>query len=96
MTAQCCRVCREAPEADHLLVTYQYPRNEYTFGAVDPWYVHGGGQFINTCGSPACAATEMLRIRNAMVAYNRERARSEEIEITIHRPDGLTLAGGGE
>jgi hypothetical protein len=48
------------PVAVTMIVRYRYPRAEWVMEAMDPYYVHGTGGFVKTCGDPRCEPDAFL------------------------------------
>ncbi len=61
-------VCGQ-PAVIKLYVHHRYPRTEYLPEAVDPFYVHGGGWHIETCGNPACEPDALAVCREQIIDF---------------------------
>lgn len=55
------------PAVLRLAVHYKYPRAGWLPEAMDPYFVHGGGLGIETCGDPQCEADAFLACREQIV-----------------------------
>lgn len=97
MTGRTC-VCGQAA-ATRLHVHYRYPRRQHEPEAMDPWYVHGGGYHILTCGDPACEAAAYLAAREHIIDdmvmmrppdLQPSREQLEGLELAVHAPDDLS------
>jgi len=48
-------------------VRYKYPRSEWLPDAMDPYYVHGGGRSIETCGNRFCERAALVACREQII-----------------------------
>lgn len=102
MTAPDLCACGQ-PAATTLHVHYKYPRREYLPEACDPWYVHGGGYHLLTCGDPACEASAYLAVREQIIDdmvmlwppdLQPSDAQLAGVELAIHEPGDLSWIAG--
>jgi len=65
MPAGRCACGKPATVKQH--IHYKYPRSEWLPEAVDPYYVHGGGRSIETCGSRFCERAALVACREQII-----------------------------
>jgi hypothetical protein len=82
------------PAIQRLYVRYRYPRVRWAPDAMDPFYVHGGGCRIETCGNPQCEPDAFLACRERIATRGMTVGQAAELElIAMLRPgDGVFCA----
>lgn len=80
-----------SPVTLRLFVHHRYPRTEYEPMAVDPYYVHGGGWDILTCGNPQCEADAFLAVREQIIDHHLRMCTWVPLQEAAEQMAGLEL-----